>query len=114
MKLRRKARERTTNFENELALETLKSDRLRVTILIFALSAVVPVTLTMAVFAFEDLQRIFNGNFRPFIGILLCVLVVCLGCLTLERFAINRLIRERRRASPYLPYISALLETSLP
>lgn len=45
---------------------------------------------------------------------LLIVVATCLGCLVLEWFAITRLIRDRRRAYPCLPYISALVETSLP
>ncbi|HEV2835171.1 MAG TPA: adenylate/guanylate cyclase domain-containing protein [Pyrinomonadaceae bacterium] len=117
MRLRRLKRTKTAttrNFERELALEILKSDKLRVTILIWALAAVVPVSLALAVLGFEDFQRAFNGNFRSFVGILLGVLVICLGFLTLERVAIDRLIRERRTAYPGLPYISALLETSLP
>lgn len=118
MRLRRRKRKRNRSaarsFESELALEMLKSDKLRVTILMGALSAVLPVTLTLAVFVYEDFQRIFHGNFKGFIVTLLGVLAICLGCLTVEWFAIARLIRERRRAYPCLPYISALVETSLP
>ena len=44
---RRRNRAATRNFESELALEILKSDKMRITILICALGAIVPVTLTM-------------------------------------------------------------------
>jgi adenylate cyclase len=118
MKLRRRRRNRNRSaarsFESELALEMLKSDKLRVTILICAFGAVLPVTLTLAVFVYEDFQRIFHGNFKSFLVVLLSVLAICLGCLTVEWFAITCLIRQRRRAFPWLPYISALIETSLP
>jgi adenylate cyclase len=116
MKLRRRKRNpaASRSFEGELALEMLKSDKLRVTILLCAFGAVVPVTLTLAVLVYEDFQQIFHGHFKSFLITLLSVLTICLGCLTIEWFAIGRLIRERRRAYSWLPYISALVETSLP
>ena len=87
MKLRRRKRKRSAarTFETEFALEILKSDRLRVTILICAFAAVVPVTLALAVFVYEDFQRIFHGNFKSFLLALLTVMTVCLGCLTSSR-----------------------------
>src|SRR5690349_24001236 len=116
MKLRRQKRKRTTarTFESEFALEILKSDRLRVTILICAFGAVLPVTLTVAVLVYEDFQRIFHGNFKSFLVVLLTTMVTCLGFLTLEWFAIDRRIRQRRRGHSCLPYVSAVVETSLP
>jgi adenylate cyclase len=116
MKMRRRKRKRNAarTFENEFALEILKSDKLRVTILICAFGAVVPVTLALAVFVYEDFQRIFHGNFKSFLVALLSTMCLCLGCLTLEWMALNRRIRERRRGYPCLPYISALIETMLP
>ena len=87
-------------FENELALEMLKSDRLRVTILIFAFASVLPAILVLAVFAFEDFQRIFHGNFKSFFLIILALLTLGLGWLIVEWLAINRLIKEHRKAYP--------------
>jgi adenylate cyclase len=75
---------------------------------------VVPVTLSLAVFVYEDFQRIFHGNFKSFLVALLSTMTLCLGCLTLEWIALNRRIRERRRGNPCLPYISAAVETILP
>ena len=92
----------------------LKSDKLRVTILICAFGAVLPVTLTVAVLVYEDFQRIFHGNFKSFLVVLLTTMVTCLGFLTLEWFAIDRRIRQRRRGHSCLPYVSAVVETSLP
>ena len=111
---RKRNRSAARSFESELALEILKSDRLRVTILICAFGAVLPVTLTLAVLVYEDFQRIFQGNFKGFLVALLSVLALCLGCLTFEWVAITRLIREQRKTYRCLPYISALVETSLP
>ena len=92
----------------------LKSDKLRVTILICAFGAVLPVTLTVAVLVYEDFQRIFHGSFKSFLVVLLTTMVTCLGFLTLEWFAIDRRIRQRRRGHSCLPYVSAVVETSLP
>lgn len=116
MKLRRIKRHPSDAraFESELALEILKSDKLRVTILICVFGAVVPVTLTLAVFGFEEFQHIFHGNFKSFLTIVLSVMILGLGCLVVELFVINRLIRERRKAYPVLPYVSALVETCIP
>ncbi len=116
MKLRRIKRHRSDvrAFESELALEILKSDKMRVTILICAFGVVVPAILTLAVFGFEEFQHIFHGNFKSFLTIVLSVMILGLGCLVVEWFVINRLIEERRKAYPLLPYLSALVETCIP
>jgi adenylate cyclase len=116
MTLRRLKRNRPASgaFEDELALEILKSDRLRVTILICAFAVVLPVILLLATFAVEDFQQIFRGNFRSFLLIVLSVLFLGLCYLVLERIAINRLIRDHRKAYAFLPYVSVLVETSIP
>jgi adenylate cyclase len=116
MKLQRKKRGKPTarTFENELGLEILKSDKLRVTILICAFAAVLPVTLALAVFVYEDFQRIFHGNFKSFLVVLLTTMAICLAFLSLEWVALDHRIRQRRRGHSCLPYISAVVETSLP
>jgi adenylate cyclase len=101
-------------FEKELALEILKSDKLRVTILICAFGIVVPAILTLAVFAFDDFQLIFRGRFRSFLVVVLTVLTFGVGCLIVELIAINRIIKGQRRAYAFMPYVSALVETSIP
>ena len=101
-------------FEDELALEILKSDKLRVSILICAFGLVLPAILMLALFSFENFQRIFHGNFKTFLVTVLSVLTVGVGCLVFEWFAVNRLINERRRAYPLLPYLSAFGETCIP
>lgn len=101
-------------FEQEFALEILKSDRLRVTILMSAMAAAMILVLALAVFSFEHFQRAFYGNFKSFFSIFLIVMAVTLSCLWLERIAISRLIDERRTAMPLLQYLSALFETTIP
>ena len=113
MRLRRIKRHQPA-FESELALEMLKSDRLRVTILICAFGLMLLATLTLAVFGFEDFQHIFAGQFKSFLMVLLSTMVFGLGCLVVEFVVINRLIDRRRKAPWLLPYVSALIETCLP
>lgn len=116
MKLRRRKRSTPVSgaFENELALEMLKSERLRITILICAFGVVLPLILMLAIFAFEDFQLIFRGNFKSFLVVVLAVLTLGVGCLIVERLAINRIIKAQRKAYPLMPYVSALVETSIP
>lgn len=116
MKLRRRkpAREASGAFEKELALEVLKSDKLRITILICSYGIVLPLILLLAIFAFEDFQVIFHGRFRSFLLVVLTLLTLGVGFLLLERVAINRIINGKRKAYPFLPYIGALVETSIP
>jgi adenylate cyclase len=116
MKLRRLKQKRRASgaFESEFAVEILKSDKLRVTILICFFGVAVPTILLLSIFAFEDFQRIFHGNFKNFLMIVLSVLGLGLACFTVEWLAIDRRIKEQRKASPLLPYLSALVETSIP
>lgn len=113
MRLRRLKRHQPA-FDSELALEILKSDKLRVTILICAFGLMLLATLTLAVFGFEDFQNIFHGQFKSFLMILLSTMIFGLVCLLAELVVINRLINERRKAPLLLPYVSALVETCLP
>ncbi|HXQ73454.1 MAG TPA: hypothetical protein VN844_23340, partial [Pyrinomonadaceae bacterium] len=89
MKLRRVKRNRkaSSTFESEFAVEIFKSDKLRVTILMCFFGIALPTILLLAVFAFEDFQRIFHGNFKNFLLIVLTVLGVGLGCFAVEWLA---------------------------
>lgn len=51
-------------FEREFALEILKSDKLRVTILIGVILSALLIVLIVALLGFEQFQRSFHGNFR--------------------------------------------------
>ena len=114
MKLRRRKKSTDRTFEDELALEMLKSDKLRITILIAAFGIVLPAILLLAVFAFEDFQRIFHGDFKSFLVAVLGALVAGEIFLVVEWLALTRVINERRRAYPWLPYVGALVETCIP
>ena len=101
-------------FEREFALEILKSDRLRITLLIgvFAVTAlIVPV---LSVFSFENFQSSFKGHFSGFVVTFVVIFTVTLSCLAVERWAITRLIKQQKQAKPFLRYVSAFIETSIP
>lgn len=101
-------------FEREFALEILKSDRLRVTILMCAMTSALMVVPILSVFSFEHFQSAFNGRFKMFLFTFLSIMAVTLSCLALEGIAISRLIREQKKANPLLQYVSAFIETSVP
>ena len=101
-------------FEEEFALESLKSDKLRVTILIGAVvSAIVILNPLMFIF-FEDFQVAFHSNFLGFLLAVFIVFGVNLCYLLFERSFIDRLIRKRIRPFRGLKYLSAFVETSIP
>lgn len=111
---RRKNRDATDLFEEEFALESLKSDRLRVTILIGAIISALVLVLIMVPIFLDQFQSAFHGNFRSF---LLAVFIIFGGnvvYLIIERMAIDRLIRKRRKPFTALKYVSAFVETSIP
>ncbi len=116
MRIRRLKRHRPAAhaFESELALEIMKSDKLRVTILLYAFGVVVPAITALAIFGFDDFQRIFHGNFKIFLMTVISVLILGMNCLVLEWLVINRHIKEQRKTHPLLPYLSALVETCIP
>jgi len=116
MTFQRPKRERANSsaFESEFALETLKSDRLRVTILIGAVTATLMSVLILAVFSFEEFQRAFHGDFKKFLLTVLIVFTMTLGWLAVERSTINQLIETRARGNVLMQYASAFIETSIP
>ena len=59
-------------FKEEFAFESLKSDRLRVTILIGAIVSALLLVLTLIPVFWDEFQRAFHGNLRSFL-IALCV-----------------------------------------
>lgn len=101
-------------FENEFALEILESDKLRVTILIGVVASALLMIATLSIFAYEQLQRTFHGNFRSFQLSAVLLIGLVLACLLAERAAIIRLIRKRGRAGARWRYLSAFIETSIP
>ena len=101
-------------FEQEFALESLKSDRLRVTILIGAIiSASLSVVLLAQIFA-EQFQAVFHGNMHGFLMAVGVVFAANLCFLLAERTLISRLLKTHTKPSSALKYVSAFLETSIP
>ena len=101
-------------FEEEFALESLKSDKLRVTILIGAVVSAIVILIPLMFIFFEDFQVAFHGNFRGFLLAVFIVFGVNLCYLLFERSFIDRLIRKRIRPFRGLKYLSAFVETSIP
>ena len=114
LRLRRKDRAASDAFEKEFALESLKSDRLRVTILIGAIVAAVALLFVLAVVFFEEFQKAFRGDFWRFLLAVLGILAFNLTCLFSERIAIGYFIKQRRTPPEALKYLSAFIETSIP
>jgi adenylate cyclase len=112
--LRRKKRDAAELFEEEFALESLKSDRLRVSILIGAIISALLLVLIMVPIFFDQFQSAFHGNFRGFLLAVFIIFGANLTYLIVERIAIDRLIRKRQRPFAALKYLSAFVETSIP
>ena len=98
MTLRRRRRDTVDLFEEEFALESLKSDKLRVSILIGAIISSLLIVLIMVPFFFEQFQSAFHGNFRRFLIAVLVIFGANLSYLLAERIVIDRLIRKTAKA----------------
>ena len=101
-------------FEEEFALESLKSDQLRVTILIGAIGSSVLLVVVLSLLFSDQFESVFHGNSRGFLQAVGVVFLVNISFLTAERIVIGRLIRKQIRPSSALKYLSAFLETSIP
>lgn len=114
--LRRIARESAVAdvFEKQFAQESLKSDRLRVTILIGAISISMVLLLLLALTSYGQFQAAFHGNFRRFLFGVYIVTGSNLLLLFTERFTIGWFIRTNRTPPKALKYLSAFIETSIP
>lgn len=116
MTLRRKIRRTVDHdvFEKEFAVESLKSERLRVTILIGAIVSALLIVLLLIPLFFDEFQTAFHGNFREFLLALFIIFGANLCYLTVERIVLDRLIKKQRKPFPALKYLSAFVETSIP
>ena len=101
-------------FEKEFALESLKSDRLRVSILMGAIASALIFILIMAPLFYDQFQAAFHGNFRRFLIAVYVIFGANFCYLTIERILLGRLIRKQRKPITALKYLSAFVETSLP
>jgi adenylate cyclase len=101
-------------FEEEFALESLKSDRLRVTILIGAIGSSVLLVVILSLVFSAQFDNVFHGNSSGFLQAVGVVFLVNMSLLTTERIVIDRLVKKQARPSNALKYLSAFLETSIP
>lgn len=115
MTIRRlKQRSLTNAFENEFAVEVLRSDQLRVTILMGVIGSSALVVTGLLIISFEQFRRSFHGKVSGFMFSFGVVVSSALVCLLTERAVIGRMIRKQKRISEPLQYLSAFVETSIP
>jgi len=101
-------------FEKEFAIESLKSERLRVSILIGAIVCALVFVLIMAPIFYGEFQSAFHGKFREFLIAVYVIFGANVLYLTAERIILGRLIKKQVKAFPALKYVSAFVETSIP
>src|ERR1700752_159774 len=101
-------------FEKEFALESLKSDRLRVSSLIGAIVSALLFVLIMAPIFYDQFQSAFHGNFREFLIAVYVIFGANVCYLTAERIVLSRLIKKQQKPFAALKYLSAFVETSIP
>ena len=116
MKLRELKRRHTisTVFDAEFGREILKSDRLRVAILLGAWIATFSTLVLLSLMFATQFQSAFHGRFNDFRFNLIVGSTVSSTLLFLELIAIDRLIKTRKQPRPFFRYLSALIETSIP
>lgn len=103
-----------STFDDELAQEILKSEKLRVTILICSLATAVILSVILPLFLLEQFQRAFHGRFRFFeYGVILASSVTMIYLLV-ERALISRRIARGVKPRTFYRYLDALIEVSLP
>src|ERR1044072_2719838 len=117
MTLRRRKPRRTVDhdvFEKEVAIESLKSERLRVTILMGAVISSVALLLLMTLLFFDQFNTTFRGNARMFLLAAIVLFGVNICYLLMERLILGRMIKKQMKPIPTLKYLSAFVETSIP
>jgi len=114
MRVTRRKRAAADEFEEQFAVESLKSERLRVSILIGAVvSSVILILLLLPVF-YNQFQAVFHGNFKGFLFAVILLFGGNVCYLAAEYIIIGRLIRKELKQIPPLKYVSAFVETSIP
>jgi adenylate cyclase len=101
-------------FEKEFAIESLKSDRLRVAILIGSIVSALLFILLMFPIFYDEFQKAFHGQFRQFLIAVYIIFGANVCLLTAEYVVLGRLVKKQRRPFPAMKYLSAFVETSIP
>jgi adenylate cyclase len=101
-------------FEREFGIESLKSERLRVTILMGAIVSSVALLLLMTLLFFDQFNNTFRGNARSFLFAAIVLFGANISYLLAERIVLGRMIKKQMKGFPALKYLSAFVETSIP
>src|ERR1044072_2256861 len=101
-------------FEKEFAIESLKSERLRVSILIGAIVSALVFVLIMFPIFYDQFQSAFHGRVCGFLIAVYVIFGANLLYLTAERITLGRLIKKQQKPFTALKYISAFVETRIP
>ena len=101
-------------FDREFALEVLRSDRLRVNILLGVLSSGLLLASALLIAAPQFFRSAFHGRLSGFIVTLGVFSTTTLVCLSTERIIISRRISRQQTISQWLQFLSAFVETSIP
>src|SRR5689334_18993264 len=101
-------------FNNQFALEILKSDKLRVSILLGVWLSACAVLSFLAITFSRDFQHAFHGRFDGFFLAFLIGVGLTTLYLLFERSAIDRLIKTEKDGLVALRFLSAFIETSIP
>lgn len=104
----------TDEFDEQFALESLKSERLRVSILIGAIVSSVTLLLLLLPFFFDQFQIVFHGNIKGFLVAVVILFTANICYLGAEYIILGRIIKNQLRPIPAMKYVSAFVETSIP
>jgi adenylate cyclase len=100
-------------LEDELALEVLRSEKLRLTILICAIVGALLVLNLLPFLLLDQFQRAFHGSFRTFELVMTLTASLLVLYLAAERILLARHIKQRRKLGVLRQYLSAFVETSI-
>jgi len=101
-------------FDSEFALEVLRSDRLRVNILLAVLSSGLLLAGALFIAAPQFFRSAFHGRLSGFMITFGVFSTSALVCLSTERIIISRRISRQQTISQGLQFFSAFVETSIP
>ena len=101
-------------FDNEFALEVLRSDLLRVNILLGVLSSGVLLAGALLITVPQYFRSAFHGRLSGFVITFSVFSASALICLSTERVMISRRISRQQTISQWRQFLSAFVETSIP
>src|SRR5262249_13213356 len=101
-------------LEDELAMEVLRGEKLRLNILICGVASALILLNLLPFLLLNEFQRAFHGSFRTFQFGVTIVTVLTIFYLLAERLLIARHLQKKKRLGEVRQYLSALIETSIP